>query len=204
MISIRYKKILKRHTGAEGIARKIRNYIRYYTMFFHVCYMYITLSLSERARIYQVYSVNELFVKKGKIKNLFKAFTGNERSEEEILSRVKIPIESKMYKVYDSARYIALQAHRLVLKSIESKYNANTAVELFEKIHAFREKIVFMQSRIRMRLMMNKIRVEIFISKWNKLAYQIITLAQSSKDEKMKNFGMEIVKIPEHIKKYVA
>jgi hypothetical protein len=53
-------------------------------------------------------------------------------------------IESKIYKVYEEDKYFALRAHRLVYLTIVSRYNSLTAEELFEKIHIFRMKILFM------------------------------------------------------------
>lgn len=51
---------------------------------------------------------------------------------------------------------------------------------------------------------MTKSRVEAFMIKWDQFRYHIISTAQVNKDEKMKAFGLEILKIPDNVKLHCA
>lgn len=77
-------------------------------MFDHVVFKSRMECLAGRAKIYQVKSINSFFAQRGKIANLFKAFTGVNRPAEEILNREKMTVESKIYKEYESSKYSAL------------------------------------------------------------------------------------------------
>ena len=63
----RFRRVLRRWNGDEGMPRRFRNKARYVFMFYHNCFEYIMGSLTERARVHQVYGISKLFIQTGKI-----------------------------------------------------------------------------------------------------------------------------------------
>lgn len=47
-------------------------------------------------------------------------------------------------------------------------------------------------------------KIDFFLTKWDRLVFQIINVAQVKSDQEMKDFGKMLMQIPQIVKQYVA
>jgi hypothetical protein len=134
---MRFRRQLRRMTGAEGVARKIRCYVRYSTMLHQAIHQaqleYVKANSRKEAK-----SIQYLFAKAGRLENLFNALTG--KAEE----RVELEIKSKLYRIYERETNFPVQAHKMVHETLQMCFMMHTAGEFRSKLGLFYEKIAFL------------------------------------------------------------
>ena len=77
----------------------------------------------------------------------------------------------KIFLAYETERYMPLQGHMQIYNFLKLVWMKDTSVIMKAKLIEFKDKIIFIKTRLQERRIMSRSKVEMFLIRWDQLVF---------------------------------